>query len=120
MKFSTIVGQVVISALTCAVIIHLTTPKYVRDTVNEMECEKEDRLIIQRLDPSADLTILSHGELHQKREEVVRNYYRQIEAKKEQKEQENLLKDILSEISIPSEEEIAKEADRIRQQQNHK
>lgn len=120
MKFSAIVGQVVISALTCAVIIHLAAPKYVRDTVNEMECEKEDRLIIQRLDPSADLPILSHEELHQKREEVVRNYYRQIEAKKEQKEQENLLKDILSEISIPSEEEIAKEAERIRKQQNQK
>ena len=120
MKFSAIVGQVVISALTCAVIIHLATPQYVRDTVNEIECEKEDRLIIQRLDPSADLPILSHRELHQKREEVVRNYYRQIEAKKEQKEQENLLKDILSEITIPSEEEIAKEAERIRQQQNHK
>lgn len=120
MKFSTFVGQVFISALTCVVIIHLATPKYVRDTVDEMECEKEDRLIIQRLDPSVDLPFLSHAELHQKREELVRNYYRQIEAKKEQMEQENLLKDILSEITIPSEEEIAKETERIRQQQNLK
>lgn len=30
MKFSAIVGQVVISALTCAVIIHLATPQYER------------------------------------------------------------------------------------------
>ena len=120
MKFSAIVGQVVISVLTCAVIIHLAAPKYVRGIVNEMECEKEDRLIIQRLDPSADFPFLSHGELHQKREEAVRNYYRQIEAKKEQKIQGNILKEILSEITFPSEEEIAKEAERIRQQQNHK
>ena len=120
MKFTTIIGQVVISALTCAVIIHLATPQYVRDTVNEMECEKEDRSIIQQLAPSADLHMLSHEELHQKREEVVSNYYRQIEAKKEQKEQENILKEVLSGITIASDEEIAKEAERIRQQQNHK
>ncbi|MBQ8097396.1 MAG: hypothetical protein IJ243_10000, partial [Prevotella sp.] len=68
------------------------------------------------LAPSTNLPILSHEELHQKREEVVRDYYRQIEAKEEQKGKENLLKDILSEITIPSEEEIAKEAERISQQ----
>lgn len=107
MKCSAIVGQVFISALTCAVFIHLTAPLYVRYTVNEMECEKEDRLIIQRLDPSADLRLLSHEELHQKREEAVRNYYRQIEEKKEQKKQEQILKDILNDFAILSKEEMA-------------
>lgn len=100
MKISAIVGQVFISALTCAVIIHFVAPQYVRETVNEIQCEKEDRLIIQRLAPSTDLTILSHEKLHQKREEVERNYYKEIEAKKEQKEQEDLLKDVMSEIMI--------------------
>ena len=66
------------------VIVHFITPKYVRDTVNDMECEKEDRQIIQRLDPSVEWAGLSHYDLHQKREEVVKRYYQQIKDKEEQ------------------------------------
>lgn len=119
MKLKTILGQAFISALFCAIIIHLVTPQYIRAVINEMDCEKEDRLIIQRLDPSVDLHLLSHSELHQKREEMVRNYYRQIEAQKEKKIQENILKEILTDVTIPSEEEIAKEGERVRKQQDH-
>lgn len=118
MKAKTIILQVFISALTCAVIVHFVTPKYVRDTVNDMECEKEDRQIIQRLDPSVELAGLSHYDLHQKREEVVKHYYQQIKDKEEQERQGDLLKEVLSEVQIISEEEIAKEAERIRQQEN--
>ena len=118
MKAKTIILQVFISALTCAVIVHFVTPKYVRDTVNDMECEKEDRQIIQRLDPSVELAGLSHYDLHQKREEVVKHYYQQIKDKEEQERRGDLLKEVLSEVQIISEEEIAKEAERIRQQEN--
>ena len=98
--------------------MHFVTPKYVRDTVNDMECEKEDRQIIQRLDPSVELAGLSHYDLHQKREEVVKHYYQQIKDKEEQERQGDLLREVLSEVQIISEEEIAKEAERIRQQEN--
>ncbi|MBR4773466.1 MAG: hypothetical protein IK010_03450 [Bacteroidales bacterium] len=117
MKVKTIIGQILISALICAVIVHFATPVYVRDTVNEMECEKEDRQIIQQFEPSA-IFPLSHEELHQKREEVLKKYYQQIEAKKEQEYQGEILKEVLGEVHIMSEEEIAKEAERIRQQEN--
>ncbi len=85
MKISTIVGQVIISSLTSAIIIHFATPQYVRETVREMECEEEDKSIIQRLDPSAvsPTFSLSHEEIHKKREEVERNYYKQTEPRKE-------------------------------------
>lgn len=87
MKISTIVGQVIISSLTCAIIIHLATPQYVRDTVREMECEEDDWSTVQRLDPSANIPIsLLHEEIHKKREEVERNYYKQIEPREERKE----------------------------------
>ena len=91
MKFKSIIVQVLISAFTCAVILHFATPVYVRDTVNEMECEKEDRLIIQNFDPSAILP-LSHDELHKKREEVLK----EIEAKR----QGDILEDVLSKMPI--------------------
>ena len=83
MKISTIVGQVIISSLTSAIIIHFATPQYVRETVREMECEEEDKSIIQRLDPSAAFPtfLLSHEELHKKRKELERNYYRQTNSK---------------------------------------
>ena len=84
-----------------------------------MDCEKEDRRIIQSLDPSAVFPI-SHQELHKKREETLNNYYKQIEDKKEKERQGNILKDVLGEVQIMSEEEIAKEAERIRQQENNK
>lgn len=95
MKIKTIIGQILISALTCAVIVHFATPVYVRDTVNEMECEKEDRQIIQNFEPSAILP-LSHDELHKKREEVLK----QIEAKR----QGDILEDVLSKMPIIPEE----------------
>ena len=113
MKFKSIIGQVLISALTCAVILHFATPVYVRDTVNEMECEKEDRLIIQNFEPSAILP-LSHDELHKKREEVLK----EIETKQERERQGEILEEVLSKMPIMSEEEMAKEAERIRQQEN--
>ena len=119
MKATTFIGQVVISAFTCAVIMHFAIPYYVRDVVNEMDCEKEDRRIIQSLDPSAVYPI-THQELHKKREEVLNNYYKQIEDKKEKERQGNILKDVLGEVQIMSEEEIAKEAERIRQQEDNK
>jgi len=109
MKFKTIIGQVLISALTCAVIVHFTTPVYVRDTVNEMECEREDRQIIQNFEPSAILP-LTHEELHKKREEV--------ETKMEHERQGEILEDVLSKMPIMSEEEMSIEAERIRQQEN--
>ena len=84
-----------ISALTCAVIVHLAMPIYVRDTVNEMECEKEDRLIIQQFEPSGILP-LTHEELHQKRLEV--------EKKIEAKRQSDRLDDVLSKMPIVPEE----------------
>lgn len=95
MKIKTIIVQILISALTCAVIVHFATPVYVRDTVNEMECEKEDRQIIQNFEPSAILP-LSHDELHKKREEVLK----QIEAKR----QGDILEDVLSKMPIIPEE----------------
>lgn len=95
MKIKTIIGQILISALICAVIVHFATPVYVRDTVNEMECEKEDRQIIQNFEPSAILP-LSHDELHKKREEVLK----QIEAKR----QGDILEDVLSKMPIIPEE----------------
>lgn len=95
MKIKTIIGQILISALTCAVIVHFATSVYVRDTVNEMECEKEDRQIIQNFEPSAILP-LSHDELHKKREEVLK----QIEAKR----QGDILEDVLSKMPIIPEE----------------
>lgn len=95
MKIKTIIGQILISALTCAVIVHFATPVYVRDTINEMECEKEDRQIIQNFEPSAILP-LSHDELHKKREEVLK----QIEAKR----QGDILEDVLSKMPIIPEE----------------
>lgn len=118
MKTKTIISQIFISALVCAVIVHFVTPKYVRDTVNDMECEKEDRQIIQRLAPTVELAGLSHDDLHQKREEVVKHYYQQIKDKEEQEQQGDILKEVLGEMQIMSEEEIAKEAERIRQQEN--
>ena len=118
MKAKTIIGQVLISALTCAVIVHFAMPIYVRDIVNDMECEKEDRQIIQHLDPSVELAGLSHYDLHQKREEVENRYYQQIKDREEQERQGNVLREILGEVQIMSEEEIAKEAERIRQQEN--
>ena len=84
-----------------------------------MDCEKEDRRIIQSLDPSAVFPI-SHQELHKKREETLNNYYKQIEDKKEKERQGNILKDVLGEVQIMSEEEIAREAERIHQQENNK
>lgn len=94
MKFKTIIVQIFISALTCAVIVHFVAPVYIRDTVNEMECEKEDRLIIQQYEPSGILP-LTHEELHQKREEVLKK----IEAKR----QSDRLDEALSKMPIVTE-----------------
>ena len=99
MKLKTIIVQIFISALTCAVIVHFVMPVYVRDTVNEMECEKEDRLIIQQFDPSGILP-LTHEELHQKRLEIEK----QIETKREQERQGEILEEILSKMPIIPEE----------------
>lgn len=99
MKFKTIIVQIFISAITCAVIVHFVAPVYIRDTVNEMECEKEDRLIIQQYEPSAILP-LSHDELHKKREEILK----QIEAKQERERQGEILEEILNKMPIIPEE----------------
>ena len=40
--------------------------------------------------------------------------------KKEKERQGNILKDVFGEVQIMSEEEIAKEVERIRQQENNK
>ena len=117
MKISNIVWQIIISAFTCVIIIHFVTPLYVRDVVNDMDCEREDKQIIQHLDPSVEIQGLSHDELHQKREEVLANHFKKIEAQERQKQEEEALKDILGEIQFMSEEDIAKEAERIRQQE---
>ena len=119
MKATTFISQVFISAFTCAAIMHFAIPYYIRDVVSEMDCEKEDRRIIQSIDPSAIFPI-THQELHKKREEVLSNYYKEIENKKEQERQGNILKEVLGEVQFMSEEEIAKEAERIRQQENNK
>ena len=59
-----------------------------------MECEKEDRLIIQQYEPSGILP-LTHEELHQKREEVLKK----IEAKR----QSDRLDEALSKMPIVTE-----------------
>jgi len=119
MKATTFIGQVVISAFTCAILMHFAIPYYVEDVVNEMDCEKEDRRIIQSIDHSVVFPI-THEELHKKREEVLKNYYKQMEDKKAQERQGDILKEVLGEVQIMSEEEMAKEAERIRQQENNK
>ena len=122
MKVKYIISQVIISALTCSIIIHFATPQYVRDSVYDLECEREDRAAVQTLAPSDNLINLSHEELHKKRMDLERAHYQQIENQKkaqiESERQGQILKEVLGEVQIMSEEEIAKEAQRIREQNN--
>ena len=120
MKAKSIIIQILISALTCSIIIHFATPKYVRDTMYDLECEREDRSVIMTLATSENLIDLSHDELHKKRMDLEQAHQQQIKAQKEaqmeQERQGQILEDVLGEVQIMSEEEIAKEAQRIREQ----
>lgn len=72
------------------------------------------------LAPSENIIDLSHDELHKKRMDLEQTHQQQIKAQKEaqmeQERQGQILKDVLGEVQIMSEEEIAKEAQRIREQ----
>ena len=120
MKVKYIIIQILISALTCAIIIHFSMPQYVKDTVYEMECERDDRAVIQILAPNENVINLSHQELHQKRMDLERAHNQQIEAQREaqieREKQGHILEEVISEVPIMSEEEMAKEAQRIREQ----
>lgn len=120
MKAKYIIFQILISALTCAIIIHFATPQYVRDTVYDVECERDDRAVIQTLAPSENVINLSHEDLHKKRMDIERAHNQQIEAQKEaqleQERQGHILEEVISEVPIMTEEEMAKEAQRIREQ----
>ena len=79
MKITTVIGQIIISVFTTVIVIHLVVPIYIKDTVSEIECEREDRQIIQSLCPSLPMDeyeFLPHNELHNKREQVEAAYYR--------------------------------------------
>ncbi len=109
MKAKNILIQIFISALTCAVIIHFAIPKYDKDTVYDMECERDDIRFIHTFYPTENLINLSHDEIHKKRMDIAK-------AQEEQERQGQILKEAIEEVTIMSEEEMEKEAQRIREQ----
>ena len=91
-----------------------------------MKCQKKTKLIQQyrsNLFPNSLLVLFLFrifAELHKKRMDLEQAHHQQIKAQKEaqmeQERQGQILEDVLREVQIMSEEEMAKEAQRIREQ----